>query len=171
MQIVKYPDPFLRRATQPVTQFDAELQALVTSMFEVMYDLRGVGLAGPQVGLDRRLFVLNPTGDRKDRDQEMAFVNPRILSRGKQLEFGDEGCLSVPGIYAEVERPHDVVVAYQDVTGAEGELAADGFLARIIQHEHDHLEGVLFVDRLTPVDKIRVRTKLQDLERQAKVRA
>ncbi len=164
MQIVKYPDPVLRRGGRVVTTFDADLAALARDMLTAMYQTKGVGLAAPQVAVEQKLLVLNPTGDPKEADQEMVVVNPRIVSR-KHPEFGEEGCLSFPGIYAEVERPRDIVVVYQDLQGAEHELSASGFLARILQHEHDHLEGVLFVDRLTPVDRIRVKGKLLDLER------
>jgi peptide deformylase len=164
MEILIYPDPVLRRGGQPISVYDAALADTGKRMLEAMYRYRGVGLAAPQVGLEFDLLVLNPTGEPSDRAQEMVMCNPKIVSR-KHLEWGEEGCLSFPGIYADVERHRDIVVAYRDLQGAEQTLPASGFLARVIQHEMDHLEGVLFVDRLSPVDRIRVKSKLLELER------
>lgn len=164
MDIVKYPDPCLRRGGQKVEVFDQKLADTAQQMLEAMYLLNGVGLAAPQVGLEISLLVLNPTGDQEDRDEEMALVNPRIASR-KELEWGEEGCLSFPGIYAEVERHQKISIAYQDLEGNEKTLDASDFLARVILHEMDHLEGVLFIDRFSPVDRIRVKSKLLELER------
>jgi peptide deformylase len=164
MEILIYPDPVLRRGGQPVTAFDASLSDTSKRMLEAMYRYRGVGLAAPQVGLEVDLLVLNPTGEPSDRAEEMVLCNPKITSR-KHLEWGEEGCLSFPGIYADIERHRDIVVTYRDLQGGEQTMPATGFLARVIQHEMDHLEGVLFVDRLTPVDRIRVKSKLLELER------
>jgi peptide deformylase len=163
LQVLKYPNPILRRGGKPVSSFDAELARIADQMFEAMYEFDGVGLAAPQVGLELRLLVLNPSGDKKQHDQALALCNPRVLSK-KQPEWGEEGCLSFPGIYAELERPRDIVVAFQDLTGAAREQAFTGFLSRIIQHEIDHLDGILFIDRMTAADKLRVRPKLIDLE-------
>ena len=163
LEIVKYPNPVLRRGGKVVTAFDAELAKIAAQMFEAMYEYDGVGLAAPQVALDLKLLVLNPAGSSAKRDQEMALLNPRIVTR-KKLEWGEEGCLSFPGIYAEIERHADVTVEYQDLTGATKQLTASGFLARIVQHELDHLEGVLFIDRMSPAERIRVRARLLELE-------
>lgn len=170
MQILVYPDPVLRRGGRPITRFDGELRSLAERMFEAMYEEGGVGLAAPQVGIEERLLVLNPSGSRDDRNGERALCNPRLL-RKKGREFGEEGCLSFPGIHAEVERWIDIAVAYQDLDGKEQTLEASGWLARIIQHEMDHLDGVFFVDRLTPADKLRVRPLLQELEAKYRQRA
>ena len=132
-------------------------------MMESMYDEIGCGLAAPQVGIEQKLLVLNPSGDKSKREEELALVNPRILKK-KGREWDDEGCLSFPGIRAEVERHVDITVVYQDLDGKEQSLKASGFLARVIQHEMDHLEGVLMVDRLSAADKLRVRGKLEELE-------
>jgi len=164
MEIVKYPDPVLRRGGQTVEVFDQKLTDTAGEMLEAMYRYRGVGLAAPQVGLEISLLVLNPSGEPGDKDQEMALVNPRVTAR-KKLDWGEEGCLSFPGIYAEVERHQQITVAYQDLEGTEKTLDATDFLARVILHEMDHLEGVLFIDRLSPVDRIRVKSKLLELER------
>ncbi|MBK8978878.1 MAG: peptide deformylase [Planctomycetes bacterium] len=164
MEVVIYPGPALRRGGKKVETFDAELARIAGEMLEVMYRSHGVGLAAPQVGLDLALFVLNPTGERDDRSQEMVLVNPEIVGR-KGQEFGEEGCLSFPRLYAEVERNKRITVTYQDLQGQPQELRCEGFLARIVQHELDHLRGVLFVDRLSSVEKLRVRSRLQEMER------
>jgi peptide deformylase len=163
MQVLVYPDPILRRGGKTITQFDDDLRQLSARMFEAMYEEGGVGLAAPQVGIEWKLLVLNPAGDRADRTGELVLCNPK-LSRKKGREFGEEGCLSFPGIHAEVERWIDITLTYQDLDGKEQNLAANGWLARIIQHEMDHLDGVFFVDRLTAGEKLRVKAKLLELE-------
>ena len=164
MQIVKYPDPILRRTAETVTVFDGELEKVAKQMLDTMYTLRGVGLAAPQVGLPTALLVLNPTGNPTDKDEEQILVNPEIVSR-KHLEWGEEGCLSFPDIYAEIERHRDIALRYMDLQGVAREMRASEFEARVILHEMDHLQGILFIDRLSPADKIRLRSKLQDMER------
>lgn len=164
MQIVKYPDPVLRRTAERVTTFDSGLEKIAAQMLDTMYTLRGVGLAAPQVGLATALLVLNPTGNPSDREDELVLVNPEIVSR-KHLEWGEEGCLSFPDIYAEIERHRDIEVRYLDLQGKAREMRASEFLARVILHEIDHLQGILFIDRLSPTDKIRLRVRLQDMER------
>ncbi len=165
MEVLVYPHPVLRRGGKVVTQFDADLQKLSAQMMEAMYEEGGVGLAAPQVGIELKLLVLNPSGDPKERSGELTLLNPRI-TRKKGREFGEEGCLSFPGIQAEVERWIDITITYQDLAGAEQTMKAEGWLARIIQHELDHLDGVVFVDRLTAGEKLRVKTKLLELEEQ-----
>jgi peptide deformylase len=164
MQVLIYPHPTLRRGGKQVAAFDQALRDLATAMLEAMYLEGGVGLAAPQVGIEWKLLVLNPTGNPDERSQELVLVNPTIVAR-KKLFWGEEGCLSFPGIHAEVERYQKITVAYRDLDGNERELKAEDWLARIIQHEMDHLEGVLFVDRLSAADKIRVRPRLEELER------
>ncbi|MCA8944044.1 MAG: peptide deformylase, partial [Planctomycetes bacterium] len=148
MDVVIYPHPSLRRGGKRVETFDQALRDTAKQMFDAMYVQRGVGLAAPQVDIDLALLVLNPTGERGQSDQEMALVNPKIISR-KGKEWGEEGCLSFPGIYGEVERSTRVVLAYQDLGGDEHEFVATDFLARVIQHEIDHIEGVVFTDRMS----------------------
>jgi peptide deformylase len=168
MDVLVYPDPILRRGGKAVTEFGADLRRLADQMMEAMYVEGGVGLAAPQVGIEHKLLVLNPAGDKKDRSGELVLCNPR-LTKKKGREFGEEGCLSFPGIQAEVERWVDITVTYQDLDGKEQTLQASGWLARIVQHEMDHLDGVFFVDRLTATDKLRVKPQLLELE--AKYRA
>lgn len=170
MEVLVYPDPILRRGGKVVTTFDAALGQLAAQMFEAMYVEGGVGLAAPQVGVEHKLLVLNPSGDRKDRSGELILCNPK-LTRKKGREFGEEGCLSFPGIHAEVERWVSITLTYHDLSGQEQTLSTEGWLARIIQHELDHLEGVLFTDRLTAGDKLRVKSLLAELEDKFRARA
>jgi peptide deformylase len=163
MEVVLYPDPVLRRGGKEIKAFDAALRDLASQMLDAMYEEGGVGLAAPQVGIEHKLLVLNSKGDREAREHELVMVNPMIKAR-KGYEWGEEGCLSFPGIYAEVERSKRITVEFVDLDGKPQRLDCDDWLARIIQHEMDHLEGVLFVDRLTPGDRIRVRDKLQEME-------
>lgn len=155
-----YPDPLLRKVAEPVAAFDADLRAIVAAMFERMNKSKGVGLAAPQVGLRKRILVLNPSGEPAD---DLVLVNPTIVGRSGPDSFFDEGCLSFPGIYAEIRRPERCRVKAFDVEGRAFEAEYDGFVSRIVQHEYDHLEGVLLVDRMSPADKLRNRTALEEL--------
>lgn len=155
-----YPDPVLRRPAQPVAAFDEELRAIVAAMFERMYASKGVGLAAPQVGLKKRLLVLNPTGETKD---ELVLVNPRIVELSGPPSRFEEGCLSFPGIFGEVERPEICRVQAFRVDGTPFEETYAAFPSRIIQHENDHLEGVLLVDRMSPADRLRNKAALEEL--------
>ena len=170
MEVLVYPDPVLRRGGKTVTTFDADLQRTAQEMLAAMSEEGGVGLAAPQVGIEHKLLVLNPTGDAADRAGELVLCNPKI-TRKKGREYGEEGCLSFPGIQAEVERWIDITVSYQDLDGKEQVLTATEWLARIVQHELDHLEGVLFTDRLTAADKLRVKQLLLELEERYRARA
>lgn len=155
-----YPSPLLRRPCPAVEAFDEELSATVRAMFETMARARGVGLAAPQVGLRRRILVLNATGKPEDA---LALVNPVLVDRSGPPVVFEEGCLSFPGIYAEIERPERCTVEAFDVDGLALRLELDGFVSRIVQHEHDHLEGVLLIDRMSPADKLRHRAALEEL--------
>ena len=159
-QLSIYPDPVLRKVAAPVEAFDDDLAATVAAMFDRMYASSGVGLAAPQVGLGRRILVLNPTGEPAD---ELALVNVSIVDRsGPEVSF-EEGCLSFPGIYADVRRPERCKVQAFSVTGEPIEREFDDFTSRIVQHEYDHLEGVLLVDRMSPADKQRHKAALEEL--------
>jgi peptide deformylase len=162
MQLRLYPDPALLKAAEPVTEFDTELADRVAEMYTIMYEEHGVGLAAPQVGWSARVLVLNPSGSRDDESGAMTVINPRIVKKwGK--DRAEEGCLSFPEIFVEVERPAGVKLAWQDETGAEHEQDINDFPARIVQHEMDHLDGVLLVHRMSPVDRIRWRRELEEL--------
>jgi peptide deformylase len=159
--VVRYPDPVLRRVAAPVTEFDARLRRIAEAMFARMIHSKGVGLAAPQVGISQRILVLNPRGERGEDD--LVLVNPEILARHGEDGWYEEGCLSFPSIYADVKRPTLCRVRFQDLEGREHEREFDDFTSRIIQHEYDHLEGVLLVDRMSPADRQRHKGALQDL--------
>jgi peptide deformylase len=158
--VTLYPDPILRKVAEPVEAFDAELERIVAAMFERMAASQGVGLAAPQVGLRRRILVLSPTGEAADG---LVLVNPTIVDRSGPTTSFDEGCLSFPGIYAAVLRPDRCTVEAFDVAGRPLREEYSGFVARIVQHEYDHLEGVLLVDRMSPADKLRNKAALEEL--------
>ena len=159
-RVTLYPDPVLRRRALPVQAFDADLRDTVQAMFTRMYASKGVGLAAPQVGLPLRVVVLNATGEPGD---EITLVNPTILEKTGPETLFEEGCLSFPGIYAEVKRPDRCTVRAWSAGGEEFERSFGGFTSRVIQHEYDHLEGVLLVDRMSAADKLRHKAALADL--------
>ncbi|CAM6096314.1 unnamed protein product [Calypogeia fissa] len=163
LQIVLYPDPRLRKKNKRVTVFDEKLQQLVKEMFEIMYNTDGVGLAAPQVGVNVQLMLYNPEGER-GQGQEYILVNPKIVKYGKQTDMSTEGCLSFLTLEADVDRPLTVRVEAQDIRGKKFGLTLKGWQARIFQHEYDHLEGVLYHDRMTPVELDKIRSGLVRLE-------
>ena len=157
LTILEYPDPRLRTRAVPVTVFDAALRKLSEDMLETMYAAPGVGLAATQVNVHQRMLVADVSDTH---DQPRVLVNPQILSR-EGVCTREEGCLSVPGEFAEVERAAKIRVRAQDVEGQVQEFEADGLLAVCIQHELDHLEGKLFVDYLSELKRTRIRKKLE----------
>lgn len=167
LPIVHHPDPVLKKIAAPVTVFDEDLKQLAENMAETMYAAPGVGLAAPQVGESRRLIVLDCSP--KDERQLVVAVNPKVVS-GEGESFEEEGCLSVPNYYAKVERQARVQVQYQDISGAEQMVEVDGLWAVCFQHEIDHLDGILFIDHLSPLKKSIFRKKykkiLEQLEEQ-----
>jgi len=159
--IVLYPDPVLRRPTRAVEMFDAGLRQLVDDLAATMYDAPGVGLAAPQVGVELRVAVVD-TDPGKPESRLHVLVNPRIVS-SQGREKGEEGCLSIPGLAEQVERPKRVVIAAQTVDGESFELEAEEFLARACCHEIDHLDGILIIDRLTGLRKELAMRRLRKL--------
>ncbi len=156
LEILEFPDPRLRTKAKPVSRVDDDVRRLVEDMLETMYAAPGIGLAATQVNVHRRILVLDVS---EERDSPLCLINPQILERdGTQI--CEEGCLSVPGIYAKVERAESIRVAALDRAGKRLEFEASGMLAVCIQHEMDHLEGKLFVDYLSPLKRERVRKKL-----------
>ncbi len=186
LPIVEIPDPRLKQVSAPVEKFDAELKALVADMFETMYDAPGIGLAAVQVGVPLRLLVIDLQPDDEDAEPEvctahggeahthqpvrrepMVFVNPELSQPSQELGVYNEGCLSVPEIYAEVERPVSVHARWQDLEGNWHEAQIDGFLATVLQHEMDHLEGIVFIDRISRLKRQMAIKKLEKLRKAA----
>lgn len=160
--LVLYGEPVLHKPAEPVTAFDEELAELVEDMFRIMYEEQGIGLAGPQVGESRRLFVIDIMGEDDDDRVRMTVVNPRIIeNEGSESE--EEGCLSLPGIREKVRRPERIVLTYQDQTGEAYEVEADGLVARALQHELDHLDGILITDRIPAMRRALLKRQLADI--------
>ena len=166
LEIVKYGDPVLETPGESVTEFDGRLERLVADMFETMYAARGVGLAAPQVGVSKRLFVMDCSGGH-DPGARVVLVNPVVLSvEGEQT--GDEGCLSFPGIFFQVKRNLRAVVRAQDAGGEEFEFDGLDLEARCMLHETDHCDGIVFIDRTTSLKRELVRRKIKRLQKQGR---
>lgn len=159
LRILHYPDPHLRGECQPVSQFTPELAELAQRMLELMHEAEGVGLAAAQVGSPHRIFVMNATGKAVD---DCVIVNPVLADLEGSAE-DEEGCLSIPGVRVKVRRAERVRIVAQDLGGKPLELRVEGLAARIAQHETDHLNGVLIIDRMGPTDKIATRKTLRSL--------
>jgi peptide deformylase len=184
-EILEVPDLRLKIVSKPVETFDAELKTLVADMFETMYDAPGIGLAAIQVGVPLRLLVIDLQPDDEDAEPEpcdhdghhhhhqptkkepRVFVNPEILDPAEELATYQEGCLSVPEIFAEVDRPATCRVRWQDLEGKVHEETMEGLMATCIQHEMDHLEGVLFIDHLSRLKRQMALKKLEKLRKAA----
>jgi peptide deformylase len=162
-----YGDPILRRQMPEVDIFDDELREEAAAMIVTMERENGVGLAAPQVGLEKRLLVALQMRDPDDSDAEpIVMVNPEILSRSRESWIFEEGCLSIPDIRGDVTRPDRIEVRYRDVDGQSHTITAEGMYARVLQHEIDHLEGRLFIDYLSPAQKILLKPKLRKMAEQ-----
>ena len=157
LNILHYPDPRLHTRAKPVAQVDDRIRTLIADMGETMYAAHGIGLAATQVNVHERVVVIDLS---EEKNQLQAFINPEIVARSEQEEIGEEGCLSVPGIYDGVERATAVKVKALDRHGQEQQIEADGLLAVCIQHEMDHLMGKVFVEYLSPLKQGRIKTKL-----------
>jgi peptide deformylase len=156
MEVLKIGDPRLREKAQDVTMFDGDLAATTKQMLKILLEIKGVGLAGPQVGIPERFFVV-----LIDKDTPLVFANPVILETSPQEVVCQEGCLSIPGVWAELTRPEWIVVQARNARGRLFNTRADGMLARVIQHENDHLDGKLFVDHLSAQKRARVLEKYE----------
>ncbi|HEV2568105.1 peptide deformylase [Sphingomonas sp.] len=164
LPIIETPDPRLRTVSKPVEAIDGELQTLIDDMFETMYAAPGIGLAAIQVGVPKRLLVID-LQEQEDEEgkpirEPRVFINPEILETSEELQVYNEGCLSVPDQYAEVERPATVRARWQDRAGKTHEEQLDGLLGICLQHEMDHLEGILFIDHLSRLKREMVLKKL-----------
>jgi len=168
LKIVHYPDPVLLAVGKPFgeEEFNEELRQLVEDMFETMYDSQGVGLAAPQVGISKRLFVMDVPLEEGESNR-IALINPEIiLQEGEQV--GDEGCLSFPGIYTTVRREVRTIVRYKDVFGKEQELDCTDLSARCILHETDHCDGIVFLDRMSILKRELAKRKIKKLQKTGK---
>jgi peptide deformylase len=167
--IVAYGDPVLRKKAEPISNEYPKLMTVIENMFKTMYHSQGVGLAAPQVGISIRLFVIDAT-PFKDEDEsadgfKRVFINPEMIDEeGDKWKF-NEGCLSIPGIREDVERKPNLTIRYQDINFETHIEEFSGIKARIIQHEYDHLEGILFTDKLTPLKKTLLKGRLTDISK------
>jgi len=157
LAVLTYPDPRLRKKALPVVTFDAKLAMFIDDLFETMYADEGVGLAATQVNVQQRVLVADP--QRDDSSQPFYMVNPEIMAK-EGLFSWQEGCLSVPGTYEKIDRANHITVHYQDKTGTSQQMEAEGFIAVIIQHEIDHLDGKLFIDYLSLTKRERARKRI-----------
>ncbi len=158
-KIVIEPDPILRKKSEVLEKVDDELRELLNDMLETMYAAPGIGLAAVQIGVLKRLIVIDISKD-KEKKNPLFLINPEIISRSKKTTIYEEGCLSLPGHFAEIERPAECQIKFIDYNGKEKELSANGLLATCIQHEVDHLNGVLFIDYLSKLKKDMIVKKL-----------
>jgi peptide deformylase len=162
LDILCYPDPRLHTVAQPVQAVDDDLRAFIANMFETMYEAHGIGLAATQVNFHQRLIVIDVS---EDRDQPQVLINPEVVWQSEDRVKGEEGCLSVPGIYDGVERARAIRVKALDEHGRSREIEAEGLLAVCIQHEMDHLLGKVFVEYLSPLKQGRIKTKMLKAQR------
>ena len=164
--IIIIPDPVLREVCVPISEVDDGIRALADDMLETMYAAPGIGLAASQIGILKRIFVLDVAQEDAPK-QPMVFVNPEVIWASEEMAVYQEGCLSIPDYFEEVERPSQVRVSYLDVDGNQNEIDADGLLATCIQHELDHLNGTLFIDYLSKLKRDRIVKKFAKMAKQA----
>lgn len=187
MTIVKYPDPILRTKCEPVTEFTDELKTLAQDMAETMEEARGIGLAAIQVAIPKRMLVIDigdldadeqyiegdaesekRLAEKKKSSNVEVFINPEIIASEGEIEY-EEGCLSVPGVYATIRRKEQLTLRYQDLDGNTHEIETHGLKSIVLQHEMDHLDGIVFPDRLGPMQKMMVLNKYKKLQAAEKV--
>ena len=157
-KILKFPDQDLRIKAKPVETFDEELKTLTDDMFETMHSVNGIGLAATQIGVAKQVAVIDIS---PEKNEPLIIVNPeiQILDPSKREDY-DEGCLSVPGFFEKISRPSDIKLSYQDLNGKKQEIKPEGLLAKVVQHELDHLNGRLFVDHISELKRRRIRNKI-----------
>jgi len=165
LEIVHYPHPALSWMSKDVTRIDPQLKEWINQMFDLMYEARGIGLAANQVALPYRLFVINPTGDREQPEFEQVFINPEILRRNGS-EAAEEGCLSLPEVFGPVTRAERIVVEAFDIDGQQLRFELEGIDARVVQHENDHLDGVMFTEKVAPDTLNELQPQLDDFTSQ-----
>jgi peptide deformylase len=164
--IIILPDKRLRLVSEPVKTIDAELKKLVEDMFETMYDAPGIGLAAIQVGVARRIVTMDLSKKDEDKEQRV-FINPEVVWSSEETRLHEEGCLSIPEFYEDVERPAQVRVKYLDLAGKQQEIEASGLLATCLQHEIDHTNGVLFIDHISKLKRDRISKKFAKAAKRA----
>lgn len=164
LEVIKYPHPTLRHKSKPLKKVDGEVVKIVEEMFDLMYAQNGVGLAANQVNLPYRLFVLNLEAD-PEKGEPFVFINPVISRRNGTIE-AEEGCLSFPEIFVPVRRSESIVISAYNLAGEEMNLRLEGFFARAVQHEYDHLDGIVMSDRLSPSALLSIKEPLAELERE-----
>ncbi len=165
LEIVKYPDPILRDKSAPIHQIDRSIKKMASDMLETMYAAPGVGLAAPQVGILKRLVVIDITSDPQNR-APLILINPHITYAEGDI-VGEEGCLSIPEGYGDVHRFRVIKVKFLDLSGRECEMTGEDFLSRVLQHEVDHLEGIMFIDRMSKIKRDLLKLKLRKKARLA----
>jgi peptide deformylase len=161
LDIVYYGDPRLEKVSEPVADFDIDLRRFVKDLFETMYYTNGVGLSSPQVGVNKRILVIDTSGGN-DRSKQVVLINPVIVQESGEQK-GQEGCLSFPGLFADVKRPNVVKVKAQDLDGKEIEVEGKELLARAMHHEIDHLDGILFIERMKKSDRDNIVKKMKKM--------
>jgi peptide deformylase len=164
--ILIHPDPRLKKATAPVTEITDAVRKLADDMLETMYDAPGIGLAAPQVAVMQQVLVMDCAKDEDETSRPMVLINPKITWAGEECSVYEEGCLSIPDQYAEVERPAEVEVSWLGLDGLDHTERFDGLWATCVQHEIDHLHGKLFIDYLKPLKRQLITRKMQKLKRE-----
>ncbi|MCC7191586.1 MAG: peptide deformylase [Phycisphaeraceae bacterium] len=168
LRIVTYPARVLRTRSQPVAAISDEVRSVASRMIELMHEAPGVGLAAPQVGLSWRMFVAVGPGETREERQDFVFINPVLSNPSRETEDFEEGCLSLPQIHATIRRPKAITVTAQDLMGNTFTLTSEELQARIWQHETDHLDGLLILDRMSPMDKLANQRVVRELEARSK---
>ena len=161
LSIIFYPDPRLRQPAESIEPTDPKVRATALHMLQLMHEAKGVGLAAPQVGLGWRLFVTNHTGDPA---HDLIYINPVLTDPSSDTESASEGCLSIPGVNVDVRRPRQITIRAYDLDGNDFTINSDQLQARIWQHEFDHLDGNLIIDRMSPLDRLANRKAIKELE-------
>ncbi len=165
-EILLIPDKRLKQVSKPILEIDKSIFKLVDDMFETMYEAPGIGLAAPQIGVMKQIIIMDCSNEEQgEKPDPIAMINPKIVFFSEQTRVHEEGCLSIPEYFEEIERPDNIRVRYQDVAGKKIEREASGVLATCIQHEIDHLEGRLFIDYLSRLKRERIMKKFQKLAR------
>jgi len=167
VKVLRYPHPCLLREASRVATVDEDVRGLAAEMLQTLYLSRGVGLAAPQVGVSKRLIVINLAA-APGQGQEIVLANPDVVDAAEERTEDDEGCLSVPGITRVVSRSERVVVRGLDLEGRPREIVAEGLLSRVLQHEIDHLDGILFISKISPADKVAIKPKLREMRMKAR---